>query len=73
MSWILISIGFILFLLWMAKLRGALLGVGLTILGASILLLSRFHLRKSTVVLGALFFTWVAISLFSEILKARKK
>ena len=73
MLWILIALGVLFLLFKMAQFRGLLFGCVLTAFIAFLFLLSRFHLRKSAVLLGALFFTAILLSFLSEFLKSRKK
>lgn len=73
MLWILTSIALIFAFFGLAKLRGFLFGIALTTFIAFLFLLSRFHLRKSIILLGALMITAMILGLFTEYLKSRKK
>lgn len=69
MSVLLLVISLVLFLIWVARLRGIFLGSALVVFAVSFLILSRFHLRSTVGLIGALMITYFFILILSEILK----
>ncbi len=73
MLWILLILGLLYFLFRITQLRGLLLGFALTVFLSLIFLLSRLHLRKSILLIGALLLTALLLRLLSNYLKSKKR
>jgi uncharacterized membrane protein len=69
----LLVIGVIVFLIAVARLRGAILSVALILFLLTMGILSRFHFRGMILVIGSLLITMTVVIVVSEILKLRRK